>query len=276
MYCFSLWLCRRGYLLHGPPGCGKTSLIKAVAGELKLDVSLISLSAKELTDDILGCAMARLQHRSIFVLEDVDAAFAKDPQGGSTSGGEARVGMMGNGLSFSGLLNAIDGIAAQEGRIVIMTTNHIEKLDPALIRPGRIDLRLYLGLMSSTQIRGIFRRFYPDASQEDEDATVSAVPPNLLSPATLQGFFLLHRDDVAAMRQGLPAFVAQAQAGKDQSNTEAGREANGQADGTGCEANSGDSTGESGEEDDEGEEVGSSNGKEGKGKRRWWLRRRRR
>ena len=64
-------------------------------------------------------------------MEDVDAIFIE------------RTGAhKGEGVSFSGLLNAIDGVAAQEGRIFFMTTNHIDKLDPALVRPGRCDVKV--------------------------------------------------------------------------------------------------------------------------------------
>jgi chaperone BCS1 len=61
---------------------------------------------------------------------------------GSSSDGNS------GGITFSGLLNALDGVAAQEGKVLVMTTNHVERLDPALVRPGRIDIRCYFGLAS--------------------------------------------------------------------------------------------------------------------------------
>ena len=92
-------------------------------------------------------------------------------------------------VSFSGLLNAIDGVASQEGRIFFMTTNHIEKLDPALIRPGRCDVKLELKKASKQQMEMMFLRFFPG---EDELAAefASRLPSNELSMATLQGHFL--------------------------------------------------------------------------------------
>ncbi|KAJ1401108.1 hypothetical protein B484DRAFT_405819, partial [Ochromonadaceae sp. CCMP2298] len=91
-----------------------------------------------------------------------------------------------------GLLNALDGIASQEGRLLFMTTNHIEKLDPALIRPGRCDLQLQLKLASKNQILRMFLRFFPTEEALAADFAAS-LPAHELSMATLQGYFLRHR-----------------------------------------------------------------------------------
>ena len=71
-----------------------------------------------------------------------------------------------SGLTFSGFLNALDGVRSLDGTIVIMTTNHRDKLDPALIRPGRCDLQIEFNLASETQMLGMFKKFYPDKQQE--------------------------------------------------------------------------------------------------------------
>jgi len=198
---------RRGYLLYGPPGCGKTSFLMALAGELHLTICIVNLSSKGLTDDGLLRLLSGAPKHAIILLEDVDAAFGSrvepvlqpasqeaaaagappaESEGksgqpnvgadaGSTSssgvghpvgnrrlarpggqGGRGGGGMTpgsssdGNsgGITFSGLLNALDGVAAQEGKVLVMTTNHVERLDPALVRPGRIDIRCYFGLAS--------------------------------------------------------------------------------------------------------------------------------
>ncbi|CAI5934030.1 unnamed protein product [Closterium sp. NIES-65] len=190
---------RRGYLFHGPPGCGKTSLIQALAGELEFGVAIISLSSSGMSDDSLSSAMCDCDERDVIVLEDIDAAF--------TATREKKEGSQANGLSFSGLLNAIDGIAAREKQIVIMTTNHIERLDPALIRPGRVDFRMFLGLASRSQIVRLFLRFFSEASKKEAEQFAGLFEEGEVSPAALQGFFLLHRGSAdAAMTHGL-AFV---------------------------------------------------------------------
>ncbi|CAI7878048.1 unnamed protein product [Closterium sp. NIES-53] len=190
---------RRGYLFHGPPGCGKTSLIQALAGELEFGVAIISLSSSGMSDDALNSAMCECDERDVIVLEDIDAAF--------TATREKKEGSQANGLSFSGLLNAIDGIAAREKQIVIMTTNHIERLDPALIRPGRVDFRMFLGLASRSQIVRLFLRFFSEAYEKEAEKFAGMFEEGEVSPAALQGFFLLHRGSAdAAMTYG-PAFV---------------------------------------------------------------------
>jgi hypothetical protein len=115
---------RRGYLLYGPPGTGKTSVAYALAGELHLKLCAMSLSNAKLTDQMLANQLQNTPPRSLILIEDIDAFFnARDKQ-------DTRIT-----ISFSGLLNALDGVGAQEGRIIVLTTNHRERLDPALIRP---------------------------------------------------------------------------------------------------------------------------------------------
>ncbi|KAF6266677.1 P-loop containing nucleoside triphosphate hydrolase protein [Scenedesmus sp. NREL 46B-D3] len=144
---------RRGYLLYGPPGTGKTSLVMALAGALGLEIYVVTLSSPTMTDETLRNLLNTAGVRSILLLEDVDAAFVDRSAAGG--GGAAR-------LTFSGLLNAIDGVAAQEGRLLFMTTNHIERLAGALIRPGRVDVRCFLGPATQRQARNLFVSFYRD------------------------------------------------------------------------------------------------------------------
>ena len=127
----------REYSLNSniPSGCGKTSFVQVLASDLKLDICILNLAHKELTDNSLASHLRDAPENSLVLLEDVDAIFTNRSDPGSTNGKS-------EGVSFSGLLNALDGVAAQEGRIFFMTTNHIEKLDPALIRPGRCDVKV--------------------------------------------------------------------------------------------------------------------------------------
>lgn len=89
-------------------------------------------------------------------------------------------------ITFSGLLNALDGVASAEERIIFLTTNHVENLDPALIRPGRVDLKEYFGDATETQIRGMFSRFYGPDKKALEDAFYERVKDKRVSTAGLQ------------------------------------------------------------------------------------------
>jgi len=193
---------RRGYLLHGPPGTGKTSLVAAVASELRLPIYVASLASPRLSDDNFAQALASAAPQCLLLLEDVDAAFirrdrpahARDEAGAAGDRGGGGGG--GGGLTFSGLLNAIDGVAAQEGRMLFLTTNYPEALDPALIRPGRVDVRLAFELCSTQQIRHYCRHFYGGTlSRQDADALAAAVPTASVSVAQLQGALMQHPDD---------------------------------------------------------------------------------
>lgn len=169
---------RRGYLLHGPPGTGKTSVAYAIAGELRLNLCWLSLTNPKLTDQTISGLLQKTPPRSLILIEDVDAFFtARQKQ-------DDRIA-----VSFSGLLNALDGVAAQEGRIVFLTTNHMDLLDAAMIRPGRIDVTYELGLASPEQVRALFLRFHPEALAEAE-RVATAVPERSISPAQIQQVLL--------------------------------------------------------------------------------------
>jgi chaperone BCS1 len=189
---------RRGYLLHGPPGCGKTSFCQALAGALKLDVCMLTLTNKNLDDNGLAQSLRDAPTNSIVLLEDVDAVFV-DRSVNSKHGG--------SGVTFSGLLNAIDGVASQEGRLFFMTTNHIEKLDPALIRPGRCDVKVEVRRASRCQAARLFGRFYPAEEAAKAQTFADALPEHELSMAQLQGFLLEHKTDAAGALAHVPRLL---------------------------------------------------------------------
>ncbi|KAJ3591803.1 hypothetical protein NHX12_006935 [Muraenolepis orangiensis] len=185
---------RRGYLLYGPPGCGKSSFITALAGELGYSICLMSLSDRSLSDDRLNHLLSVAPQQSIILLEDVDAAFPSR----ELLPPENPVAFQGMGrLTFSGLLNSLDGVASSEARIVFMTTNFIDRLDPALIRPGRVDLKQYVGHCTHWQLSQMFRRFYPAApsSEAQRFASSALTARTEISPAQVQGHFMLYKTD---------------------------------------------------------------------------------
>jgi len=99
-----------------------------------MNLCVLSLQDEDLTEEKLINSMETIPNHSLVLLEDVDAIFIK------REANEKRK----NNLSFSGLLNALDGVRTTDGRILFMTTNHKEKLDPALLRPGRADIHIEL------------------------------------------------------------------------------------------------------------------------------------
>jgi chaperone BCS1 len=182
---------RRGYLLYGPPGCGKTSFITALAGELQYSICVLNLSDRSMSDDRLSHRLADAPENSIILLEDADAAFVSREESKHLE--EAYKGL--NRLTFSGLLNAIDGVTSTEGRILFMTTNYVERLDGALIRPGRVDYSQYIGHCSRHQLAVMYSRFYPseNAARAQQFAEgVSALGIDV-SAAQVQGYFMWYK-----------------------------------------------------------------------------------
>jgi len=173
---------RRGYLLYGPPGCGKTSFAKVLAHELSINICMLSLSNKRINDSRLAGALREAPAQCMIMLEDVDAVFVK-----RTAVGDSNTKAS---VSFSGLLNALDGVASQVGRIYFLTTNHIEKLDPALIRPGRCDVKVAIKRATQIQARKLFMRFYPEADEALVNKWTNSIPEFEFSMAQLQGHLL--------------------------------------------------------------------------------------
>lgn len=173
---------RRGYLFHGPPGTGKTSLSFALAGIFGLQIYCISLSEVGLTEADLNKLFITLPRRCIVLLEDIDSAGLRredepspveptslvDPSVTKPSVSESS-GPSKSLISLAGLLNVIDGVASHEGRVLIMTTNHPENLDEALTRPGRVDLRIAFSLATHSQIKDIFMRMYGVPNRKAKD-----------------------------------------------------------------------------------------------------------
>jgi chaperone BCS1 len=151
---------QRGYLLHGPPGTGKSSLCLSMAGHFDLDVYVLTMSS--LSDHSLKSLFAELPQHCIVLLEDVDAIAVHRKAGSSTdeSQNASKNGPADTKVSLSTLLNVLDGLASSAGRLLIMTTNHIERLDPALIRPGRVDMKLELYLANEDMINQLFYFVY--------------------------------------------------------------------------------------------------------------------
>jgi hypothetical protein len=150
---------RRGYLLHGPPGNGKTSAIRAMMSSRGLSAYTMRLFDKRSDDGVLDKLFEKaLRNRpALLVLEDLDRAFPKTGETRST-------------ISIQDLLNCLDGVAAGEGIIVVATANEPTILDPAILRrPGRFDRVVH----------------FPNPTRDLRQEYFSRVDPNL-SPGTLK------------------------------------------------------------------------------------------
>jgi len=158
----------RGYLLYGPPGTGKTSLVSALAAHFGL--SIYTLNLTEFNDRSLTHAVNRVPANPVLLFEDIDCMKGSKSrelkQPASQENKEASNASQ-NGVTLSGLLNVLDGFYAPTNVLFVMTTNHIEALDEALLRPGRIDYKLYLGKASDRQKVELYRRFFPEAAESE-------------------------------------------------------------------------------------------------------------
>lgn len=208
---------RRGYLLHGPPGCGKTSYIMALAGKLEYDICQMNLSNSALSDERLSYLLNVAPMKSIILLEDIDAAFLSREDIDMNRSAYQGLGR----VTLSGILNVLDGVASSEERILFMTTNYPERLDPALTRPGRVDMKVYIGYASDDQLARAFEKFYPPRPGDPNGADFVTAVENArkqvklpkskrveLSMADVQSYFLLYKDKPAEAVQNIKALLS--------------------------------------------------------------------
>lgn len=179
---------RRGYLLYGAPGTGKSSFSLAIAGYFKLKIYIVNLNSPIMNEDSLTMLFSELPQRCVVLLEDIDTAglthtrddqnaamepAAPEPSATSVQKDPSQppsavpiAARRAGKISLSALLNVLDGVASQEGRILIMTTNHIDKLDDALIRPGRVDMTIKFQLADMAMMNMLFTSIF--ATQEGD------------------------------------------------------------------------------------------------------------
>lgn len=145
-------------LLHGLPGTGKTSLVKAVASELNMSISSLTFNDK-LDDSGMRILMKRLVKNTILLIEDMDCLFKDRKKNDEFK----------NKLTLSGILNSLDGLSAADHMVVFITTNYKDNLyDEALIRPGRIDHFIEFEYIKKEQIIEMYKVFMENAYSEDK------------------------------------------------------------------------------------------------------------
>jgi predicted AAA+ superfamily ATPase len=170
----------RVYMLYGPPGTGKTSLLKSIASKFDKNVAVLDFD-KDMNDKDLKRAFQTMPENSIVLLEDIDCLFDS-----RKSCDEFK-----NDVTFSAILNTLDGICEQDGLIMFITSNHLDKLDSALIR--RIDYFIKFDYATKEQIKGIHNRFFSDQIEQFDDffAQIKHVKMTI---NVLQKFFTRHLD----------------------------------------------------------------------------------
>ncbi|KAL9127582.1 MAG: hypothetical protein Q9217_003579 [Psora testacea] len=159
---------RRGHIYHGKPGTGKSTLANALAGHLKLELYVVPINNPQITQEALAKMFRRLHDPCMVLLEDIDALNAT-----TTERGSSKTSQSGH-ISLSTLLNALDGVTTKEGIILIMTSNHLEAIDEALIRPGRIDLKVEFTNVNKAQLIDLFLLTYlSDTSEKTHNASAT-------------------------------------------------------------------------------------------------------
>lgn len=136
---------KRGYLFYGSPGNGKTSFCVALSKYFCKHIQFLNLNDLE-KDSSLFSTFGQIKNNSIVVIEDIDAVF-------TNRNGKSKI-------SFSALLNCMDGAFSKHGVITIITTNHYDKIDSALIREGRIDIKFKVDNPDKKTVEEYLSKFY--------------------------------------------------------------------------------------------------------------------
>lgn len=183
---------RTGILLYGEPGSGKSSTALAIANELRMNVYIIALSSL-LNDEALNDCFSNIPPNSIIILEDIDIASAvKDRDDDDTSG-----------VTMSGMLNVLDGFQSPPGVITIMTTNRLDVLDPAIIRPGRVDLQENLDCLDDFQLHGLCKFFMGSVPKNLPHIT----PDDGITSAQVMGVVRKHLPDFENAGEDMVQFI---------------------------------------------------------------------
>jgi len=190
-----------GILLYGPPGTGKTTFIKCLSHYLNRHVISIPMSEiktnKQFFDLIMN-AQKSVKHNGvstnehlyfkkiIYVIEDMDAINSVISTR-STNKNDNEI-IYEDQLNIAGILNTLDGVVDTPDRVIIFTTNHIDHIDPALLRPGRIDLKIKLDYIEPDVSIEMIKYYFSFIEKEDEEQIKDFIKNNKISPAVLEQY----------------------------------------------------------------------------------------
>lgn len=183
---------RTGILLHGEPGSGKSSTALAIANALKMNVYIVSLTSLS-NDEALSDAFGAIPANSIVILEDIDIVSAVKNRDDDNE----------NGVTMTGMLNVLDGFQSPPGVITIMTTNRLDVLDPAIHRPGRVDLLEELNCLDNFQLRGLCEYFMGSIPEGLPEIT----PEDKITSADVMGVVRKHLPDFENAGPDMVAFL---------------------------------------------------------------------
>ncbi|XP_047944569.1 AAA-ATPase At5g57480 [Salvia hispanica] len=203
---------KRGYLLYGPPGTGKSSMIAAMANFLGYDIYDLELTEVN-TNSELRKLLMKTTSKSIIVIEDIDCSInltnrnkaasvrknisnnnnnSYDVAASGASGGDDGP----NTITLSGLLNFTDGLWSCCGseRIFVFTTNHIEKLDPALLRSGRMDMHINMSYCTLPALNILLKNYLGyDLDNEAVEEFAAVIEPAEMTPADISEVLIKNR-----------------------------------------------------------------------------------
>ncbi|PPS15558.1 hypothetical protein GOBAR_AA05015 [Gossypium barbadense] len=199
---------KRGYLLYGPPGTGKSSLIAAMANHLKYDIYDLDLTDVRNNSD-LRFLLLSISSRSILVVEDIDCSIELENR--ESEEAETHSNQGDNQITLSGLWNVIDGLwsCCGEERIIIFTTNHKERLDPALVRPGRMDMHVHMSYCNASVFKQLAFNYFGIRDHGVFEQIEKLLEEVNVSPAEVAGELLKKNSNsnAEAAFQGLLKFL---------------------------------------------------------------------
>ena len=180
-------------VLSGLPGTGKSSLMFSIATLLRKDIATIDFNNKDLTDHLFIVALNKIPKDCLFVLEDIDALYINRDKSND------------NRVSFSCILNFLDGVYSKEDLVTVITTNHLNKLDKAILRPMRIDKIIKFTYCSKYQYENIFDKFFPD--NIDLMINIYKIIKNKkYTTSMLQKWFITYLDEPKELINQIPLF----------------------------------------------------------------------